>query len=130
LNNFVQIAGHGLEASWAGGIKGREVMDRFFPYVPELLSDHGMFYLVTVKENDIGITMYVIYSMYILHFIRLFFITFGYSNYLYQLLFFRNSTTLLKPLLTEFTVGISTRFSGCLNNTAVPLNSKHGNQLP
>ena len=32
-------------------------MDRFFPYVPELLSDHGMFYLVTIKENDIGITL-------------------------------------------------------------------------
>ncbi|XP_048054143.1 methyltransferase N6AMT1 [Megalobrama amblycephala] len=42
----------GIEASWAGGIRGREVMDRFFPMIPQLLSDHGLFYLVVVSDND------------------------------------------------------------------------------
>ncbi|XP_073689154.1 methyltransferase N6AMT1-like, partial [Garra rufa] len=46
------VGGHGIEASWAGGIRGREVMDRFFPMIPQLLSDHGVFYLVTVSENN------------------------------------------------------------------------------
>ena len=35
-------------------------MDRFFPYVPELLSDHGIFYLVTIKENDMGIILFIL----------------------------------------------------------------------
>ncbi|XP_069085226.1 methyltransferase N6AMT1 isoform X2 [Pleurodeles waltl] len=43
-----------LTASWAGGKNGREVMDRFFPFVPELLSDRGLFYLVTLEENNPG----------------------------------------------------------------------------
>ncbi|RXN16626.1 hemK methyltransferase family member 2 [Labeo rohita] len=46
------VGSHGIEASWAGGIRGREVMDRFFPVIGQLLSDHGLFYLVTVSEND------------------------------------------------------------------------------
>lgn len=45
---------HGIEASWAGGKKGREVMDRVFPLVPDLLSAGGLFYLVTIKENNPG----------------------------------------------------------------------------
>lgn len=45
---------HGIEASWAGGKKGREVMDRVFPLVPDLLSPEGLFYLVTIKENNPG----------------------------------------------------------------------------
>uniref|UniRef100_A0A8C1HKW8 Methyltransferase HEMK2 n=1 Tax=Cyprinus carpio carpio TaxID=630221 RepID=A0A8C1HKW8_CYPCA len=47
-----EVGSRGIEASWAGGIRGREVMDRFFPMIPQLLSDHGLFYLVTVSEND------------------------------------------------------------------------------
>lgn len=47
-----EVGSHGIEASWAGGIRGREVMDRVFPMIPQLLSDHGLFYLVTVSEND------------------------------------------------------------------------------
>ncbi|XP_021405874.1 methyltransferase HEMK2 isoform X3 [Lonchura striata] len=42
----------GIEASWAGGKQGREVMDRVFPLVPDLLSPGGLFYLVTIKENN------------------------------------------------------------------------------
>ncbi|KAK7162307.1 hypothetical protein R3I94_004839 [Phoxinus phoxinus] len=47
-----EVGGRGIEASWAGGRRGREVMDRLFPMIPQLLSDHGLFYLVTVPDND------------------------------------------------------------------------------
>ncbi|XP_045051124.1 methyltransferase N6AMT1 isoform X2 [Desmodus rotundus] len=46
-----EVGSHGLAAAWAGGRNGREVMDRFFPVVPDLLSPGGLFYLVTIKEN-------------------------------------------------------------------------------
>ncbi|KAF6120515.1 N-6 adenine-specific DNA methyltransferase 1 [Phyllostomus discolor] len=46
------VGSHGIEAAWAGGRNGREVMDRFFPVVPDLLSPRGLFYLVTIKENN------------------------------------------------------------------------------
>ncbi|KAK0077839.1 hypothetical protein PV325_003393 [Microctonus aethiopoides] len=41
-----------ITKTWAGGEKGREVMDRLFSYIPLLLSDNGIFYLVAIKEND------------------------------------------------------------------------------
>ncbi|XP_055062234.1 methyltransferase N6AMT1 [Misgurnus anguillicaudatus] len=47
-----EVGSRGIEASWAGGFRGREVMDRFFPMIPQLLSDHGVFYLVTVSDNN------------------------------------------------------------------------------
>ncbi|NWH75738.1 HEMK2 methyltransferase, partial [Piaya cayana] len=47
-----EVGSHGIEASWAGGKKGREIMDRVFPLVPDLLSPGGLFYLVTIKENN------------------------------------------------------------------------------
>uniref|UniRef100_A0A4X2K8Q4 Methyltransferase HEMK2 n=1 Tax=Vombatus ursinus TaxID=29139 RepID=A0A4X2K8Q4_VOMUR len=46
------VGSHGIEAAWAGGRNGREVMDRFFPLVADLLSPEGFFYLVTIKENN------------------------------------------------------------------------------
>lgn len=49
-----QVGSHGVEAAWAGGRNGREVMDRFFPLAPDLLSPRGLFYLVTIKENNPG----------------------------------------------------------------------------
>jgi len=48
------VQSHGIEASWAGGKNGREVMDRVFPLVADLLSTRGLFYLVTIKENNPG----------------------------------------------------------------------------
>uniref|UniRef100_A0A8B9PJV8 Methyltransferase HEMK2 n=1 Tax=Apteryx owenii TaxID=8824 RepID=A0A8B9PJV8_APTOW len=47
-----EVESHGIEASWAGGKNGREVMDRVFPLVADLLSTGGLFYLVTIKENN------------------------------------------------------------------------------
>ncbi|XP_058517712.1 methyltransferase N6AMT1 [Ochotona princeps] len=47
-----EVGSHGIEAAWAGGRSGREVMDRFFPVASELLSPRGSFYLVTIKENN------------------------------------------------------------------------------
>ncbi|KAL7845881.1 hypothetical protein AOLI_G00240730 [Acnodon oligacanthus] len=47
-----EVGSHDIEASWAGGERGREVMDRFFPMVPQLLSKQGLFYLVTVSDNN------------------------------------------------------------------------------
>ncbi|CAB1328066.1 unnamed protein product, partial [Coregonus sp. 'balchen'] len=49
-----EVGSQGIEAAWAGGRWGREVMDRFFPLLPKLLSNQGLFYLVTVAENNPG----------------------------------------------------------------------------
>ncbi|XP_061483859.1 methyltransferase N6AMT1 isoform X2 [Rhineura floridana] len=49
-----EIKSHGIEAAWAGGKNGREVTDRLIPLVSDLLSERGLFYLVTIKENNPG----------------------------------------------------------------------------
>lgn len=41
-----------ISKAWAGGSHGREVMERVFPCIPNLLSDTGLFYLVVVEENE------------------------------------------------------------------------------
>ncbi|KAF8931390.1 U2 small nuclear RNA auxiliary factor 2 [Dissophora ornata] len=46
-----EVGSHSVEAAWAGGIDGREVIDEFLPYVKRLLSAKGAFYLVVVNEN-------------------------------------------------------------------------------
>ncbi|XP_075065540.1 methyltransferase HEMK2 [Mixophyes fleayi] len=47
-----EVGSNGIEAAWAGGKNGREVMDRFFPLAPKLLSPKGLFYLLVLKENN------------------------------------------------------------------------------
>ncbi|XP_006899465.1 PREDICTED: hemK methyltransferase family member 2-like isoform X1 [Elephantulus edwardii] len=47
-----EVGSNGIEAAWAGGRDGRQVMDRFFPLAADLLSPGGLFYLVTIKENN------------------------------------------------------------------------------
>lgn len=41
-----------IALSWAGGKKGRRVMDRLFPLISDLMSPCGLFYLLIVREND------------------------------------------------------------------------------
>ncbi|XP_069676091.1 methyltransferase N6AMT1 [Periplaneta americana] len=52
---------HGdLARAWAGGERGRQVMDRLFDKIPSLLSECGVFYLVAIAENcpeDIRLAM-------------------------------------------------------------------------
>jgi release factor glutamine methyltransferase len=47
-----EVGGNGISAAWAGGCKGREVLDRLLPSVHHLLSPRGVFYLIAVDEND------------------------------------------------------------------------------
>ncbi|XP_059158023.1 methyltransferase N6AMT1-like isoform X2 [Physella acuta] len=47
-----EVSSNGISAAWAGGVRGREVIDRFLPKVNLLLSPSGVFYMVVVKEND------------------------------------------------------------------------------
>jgi release factor glutamine methyltransferase len=46
-----EVGTHSIAAAWAGGIDGRQVLDRLLPSIPELLSEKGVFYLVVVEEN-------------------------------------------------------------------------------
>ncbi|CAB3257240.1 unnamed protein product [Arctia plantaginis] len=40
-----------ITASWAGGVKGREITDRLLDIIPKKLADDGVFYLLLVQEN-------------------------------------------------------------------------------
>eukprot|EP00112_Aurelia_sp_Birch-Aquarium-sp1_P009809 Seg2129.1 transcript_id=Seg2129.1/GoldUCD/mRNA.D3Y31 product="HemK methyltransferase family member 2" protein_id=Seg2129.1/GoldUCD/D3Y31 len=46
-----EVGSHSIEAAWAGGIDGREVIDRFLPSAVKLLSDKGVFYMVVIDKN-------------------------------------------------------------------------------
>lgn len=46
-----EVSSGGIEAAWAGGTDGRIVIDRFVPYVHDILSPDGQCYLVLVNEN-------------------------------------------------------------------------------
>ncbi|KAG2444854.1 hypothetical protein HXX76_001595 [Chlamydomonas incerta] len=42
----------GIASAWAGGWKGRRVIDRVLPLLPKLLSPTGELFMVTVTENE------------------------------------------------------------------------------
>lgn len=52
-----------LARAWAGGDRGREVMDQLFPLLPELLAPQGLFYLVAVENNDVPQIQEVLLSL-------------------------------------------------------------------
>jgi len=41
-----EVGSSGIEAAWAGGINGRQVIDRFLPRIASLLSPRGRLYMV------------------------------------------------------------------------------------
>ena len=47
-----EVGSSTIEASWAGGIDGRQVIDTFLPMIPKLLSSNGVFYMVVINENN------------------------------------------------------------------------------
>ncbi|XP_066249052.1 methyltransferase N6AMT1 [Euwallacea similis] len=48
-----EVSGRGLSRAFAGGFKGRLIIDRFLEVLPKVLSDKGVCYLLLLKENDI-----------------------------------------------------------------------------
>ncbi|XP_034835369.1 methyltransferase N6AMT1 [Maniola hyperantus] len=46
-----ECGGWGIAASWAGGVKGREVTDRLLHMIPKILTTSGTFYLLLINEN-------------------------------------------------------------------------------
>ena len=46
------IAAADISASWAGGTRGRRVLDRLLPVLGNALSPQGVFYLLGVAENE------------------------------------------------------------------------------
>lgn len=48
-----EVGFNDLRAAWAGGLNGREVMNRLFPLIDSILSPTGVFYLVCIKPNQI-----------------------------------------------------------------------------
>lgn len=44
--------GDGINRSYAGGARGRQVMDRLFPQLPRLMSARSCFYMVVIDENE------------------------------------------------------------------------------
>ena len=47
-----EVGGTGIEASWAGGDRGRVVIDRFLPLLESRLAPAGVCYMILVQEND------------------------------------------------------------------------------
>jgi release factor glutamine methyltransferase len=42
----------GISAAWAGGYKGRRVIDRVIPLLERVVSDNGIVYMIAIHDND------------------------------------------------------------------------------
>lgn len=47
-----ELRSDGIERSWAGGLRGREVLDRLMADVDSAMAADGVWYCVLLKEND------------------------------------------------------------------------------
>jgi release factor glutamine methyltransferase len=48
-----EVGSTGIEASWAGGVKGRRVIDRAIPQMAQILAQpEGVAYMITVDDNE------------------------------------------------------------------------------
>ncbi|PWZ13270.1 HemK methyltransferase family member 2 [Zea mays] len=47
-----EVGCRGIAASWAGGLNGRQVIDRILPAVREMLSERWWLYMVALEDND------------------------------------------------------------------------------
>eukprot|EP00927_Polykrikos_kofoidii_P039384 TRINITY_DN33789_c0_g1_i1.p1 TRINITY_DN33789_c0_g1~~TRINITY_DN33789_c0_g1_i1.p1 ORF type:complete len:278 (+),score=59.27 TRINITY_DN33789_c0_g1_i1:73-906(+) len=47
-----EMVGCGIEVSWAGGDRGREMIDLLLPEIATLLSRDGVFYMICMAENE------------------------------------------------------------------------------
>ncbi|XP_066365137.1 uncharacterized protein [Miscanthus floridulus] len=47
-----EVGCKGIALSWAGGLNGRQVIDRILPAVREMLSERGWLYMVALEDND------------------------------------------------------------------------------
>lgn len=47
-----EVARGGIASAWAGGFRGRRVVDRLLPLVSQLLSPKGEFLLIALPDND------------------------------------------------------------------------------
>ncbi|KAJ0174274.1 hypothetical protein K1T71_010420 [Dendrolimus kikuchii] len=46
-----ECGGKDITASWAGGLKGREITDKLLDMIPKKLASKGAFYLLLIREN-------------------------------------------------------------------------------
>lgn len=46
-----EVGSQSIEAAWAGGINGREVIDRFLPFAANVISKNGVIYMVLIDRN-------------------------------------------------------------------------------
>src|SRR2546423_681457 len=50
-----EMSGQQICNSWSGGLRGRQVIDRFLcNTVPALLSANGVLYIIAIKQNNIN----------------------------------------------------------------------------
>lgn len=47
-----ELSQGGIAAAWAGGLRGRVVIDRLLSELDEILSPHGQLLMVTIQQND------------------------------------------------------------------------------
>ncbi|XP_074035730.1 hemK methyltransferase 2 [Leptinotarsa decemlineata] len=52
VTQTVELYGSGLNRAWAGGLRGRVIIDRLVNELPKLLSKNGVCYMVLLKENE------------------------------------------------------------------------------